>query len=652
VHAAAPDHWQRRCRVHWQHAPAMHAGEHWQLLLRLRRPRAAANPGRSLPVLQLLRQGVHADAEVIQSPLDRRTAAAAPGIDPWRERLATAIAADIAERDAAALAVALAVGETSRVSGQQWQAFDAAGITHLVAISGLHVTLFAVLVAAAGRRLWRVCRPLWRWRRDSVAATLGTAAALGYALLAGFSVPTRRTFIMYATWQLLRVAARPTAAAPPLLVALCAVLLFDPLAILGAGFWLSFVAVAVLMHATPPATESLFDWRALWGAQWRVAVGLLPVCVAVFGSVSIAGLGVNFLAIPLFSLVLVPLVLAASACLLWWPAAAQLLLQVFAAVHGWTWPWLLRVSDSDLALWHLPAPWWWVLPAGLATLLLLYPWRWSLRATAALALLPALWPLRPMLLSGEFRLTALDVGQGTAVILQTRAHALLYDNGETWGSGGTQSRGTLLPALRALGIRRLDAVILPRLDNDRAAGFVALRAAVPVLDQWTGATVLPPEFQPCQAGNRWRWDGVALDLLDGGTCTLQVRSTVGSALLASELQSTDATALRAAAASRSDWLLVPRNGYASGDAPELRAALGARVAVVSQTAARAKLQTVRRSIEAWQTAGARVLVTGLDGAITAEFGPRGLRLTTGNAAAECSPVSCAACGKSCALAGQ
>jgi competence protein ComEC len=361
---------------------------------------------------------------------------------------------------------------------------------------------------------------------------------------------------------------------------------------------------------------------------------------------------VNFVAIPLFSCVLVPLVLAASACVLWWPALAHGLLQLFGLVHGWTWPWLLLIADSEFALWRLPAPAWWLPLAVLAAVLLLFPWHWRLRGSAVLALLPALWPPLPTLQHGEFRLTTLEVGQGTAVIVQTRAHALLYDDGETWGSGGARSRGTVLTALRWLGVRQIDAVILPRLDNDRAAGLVALRAAVPVLAQWTAAGNAPPEFQPCRAGIGWQLDGIQFELLDGAGCVLWLRGGGGSALLASEAQASDTQALLAAGLTQADWVLVPRHGYASGDAPELRARLRARIAVLSQTAAGAGLGTVRRSIDAWQATGARVLVTGLDGSVTSEFRRRGLRLATGRAAAECSPVSCPACGKSCALAGQ
>jgi competence protein ComEC len=397
--------------------------------------------------------------------------------------------------------VALAVGETQYVSIEQWRIFNATGITHLIAISGLHVTLFSLLMSALARRLWTLVPAFQGWRRESFAALLGVTAAGAYALLSGFSVPTQRTLIMLATWHLLRAAARHPAAAPALPVALLLVLLLDPLASLAAGFWLSFVAVAVLLHATTATSGGHLDCRALWHTQWRVAAGLLPVTVAVFGSVSMAGLVVNFIVIPLFSLLLVPLVLAATVALALCPLLADWLLWLLAWLHAWFWPALVAVGQSDFALWRMQPPWWWFVLAVPAAALTLLSWRWSPRFTALLALLPALYPLTRTLQSGEFRLTVLDVGRGLAVVVQTARHALLFDNGESWGSNGAQSRGAVVPALRALRVTQLDQVWVPKLNNDRAAGLVILAAELPVREWQAGPGALPPEFQPLSA---WR----------------------------------------------------------------------------------------------------------------------------------------------------
>ncbi|MFO1400529.1 MAG: ComEC/Rec2 family competence protein [Steroidobacteraceae bacterium] len=235
-------------RVGWEGAPPLRVGETWRLLVALRAPRLRANPGGADGVMALRRQRIHGFARVLASPLDRRVAAGAWSIDRLREDVATAIGRAVPEREAAALIAALAVGDTRRVSVEQWRVFNATGLTHLVAISGLHVTLFGVVAAALARRLWGLSRALVRHvAREGCALLAGLLAATGYALLAGFSVPAQRTLIMLAAWCLTRLLRRPPGVAPPLAVALVGVLLLDPFAPLAPGFWLSFVAVAALM---------------------------------------------------------------------------------------------------------------------------------------------------------------------------------------------------------------------------------------------------------------------------------------------------------------------------------------------------------------------------------------------------------------------
>jgi len=191
------------------------------------------------------RDGVHLHARVLPSVLNTRLALAAPSIDAVRARIATRIASRVADPDAAGLITALAVGLTDGMSTDQWRVFNATGTTHLVAISGMHVTLFALLAFAAARRLWRLL-PGRALEREPFALLAGIAAAGGYALLAGFSVPTQRTWLMLAVFAGARLGARPLDAARTWSLALILVLLLDPRAPLAAGFWLSFVAVGVI----------------------------------------------------------------------------------------------------------------------------------------------------------------------------------------------------------------------------------------------------------------------------------------------------------------------------------------------------------------------------------------------------------------------
>jgi competence protein ComEC len=636
--------WPLRVRLLWRRAPPVAVGERWQLPVALTELIRVRNPGQGWFDRQSLRAGLHAGGVVLESRLIQRLQSAPLSIDGLRAWLSAAIHAQIAERDSAALLVALAVGDTQYVSREQWRVFNAVGITHLIAISGLHVTLFSLLTAAAARHIWALLPWLCRHvRREHCAALIGVSAACIYALLSGFSVPAQRTLVMLATWHGLRCLARPAAVAPALAVALLWVLCLDPLAPLGAGFWLSFAAVAVLMHALPagpaPAGNAAGLMRRgahaaleLWRTQWRVAVGLLPVTLAVFGSASIAGLYVNLFAIPLFSFALVPLILLSLPLLPTWPVGAHVLLQIAAWIAAATMPWLTRAADWEFALWRIQAPVWAVLLAVPAVWLLLLPGRWFLRGTAYCALLPLLWPRESALASGEFTATMLDTGRGQAVVLRTAHHALLYDNGEHWGSDGAITREVLLPALRAARLRNVDRVLMPRLDNDRGVGLAALAVEVSV-GRWQtgGATAeLPPEFAPCARGERWQWDGVQFENLLEGECAVRVSVSAAAGgsgarlLLAAEIDRDAQRRLIDAGAARSDALIVPRHAASTAYLSAFRDASAARWALVAQSRRAAASASVQRTLQAWRDGGARLWVTGVDGAVTLRGSIRGI----------------------------
>ena len=585
-----------RATLHWADAPALRAGEHWRLLVQLRAPAVAVNPGSTGSAAQWLRQRVHASGQVLASNLDIRLAPAPRSLDALRERIAEAIEARVAERDSAALIIALAIGDTQRVSVEQWRVFNAVGITHLVAISGLHVTLFCQLCAALTGLLWGRCAPLQRCLpRHSCAALVGLLASLAYALLAGWSVPTQRTLLMLATWHGLRMAARPRPAARTFASGLVGVLLLDPLAPLAAGFWLSFLAVGALLLQGALTPQVMHGWRGMLRTQGQVTAALVPVTIAVFGSVSMAGLAVNLLAIPVFSLLLVPLVLGATVALGVWPTLATGLFKLATLLIGLTWPALRAAAGSPLALLRAAPPTWWYLLAVAAVAVALLPWRPWMRVTALLALLPATVPASTSQPQGGFAATVFDVGRGQAVLVRTAGHALLFDDGENWGSGGAISAARLLPALRYYDVRRLDVLLLPRLDADRGAGVLALAAAVPPSALLAGGErELPPEFAACRAGTRWRWDGVDFELLDASACTLRISAGDSVLVLTGPLPP----------------------GAASHERQSVQFNAGAtQLALLSATARAAQEASVANAASTWRAAGAVVFVTGLDGAL-------------------------------------
>jgi competence protein ComEC len=614
-----------RATLRWPGAPHLRAGERWQLLLLLHAPTAAANPGSSADASQWLRLRVHASGQVLVSALNRRLAQAPLALDGLRERIANAIAARVVERDAAALIIALAVGDTQRVSSEQWRVFNAAGITHLVAISGLHVTLFCQLCAALTAMLWNRCAGLQRWLpRHSCAVLVGLLASFGYALLAGWSVPTQRTLLMLATWHGLRMTARPRPAARTLSAGLCGVLLIDPLAPLAAGFWLSFLAVSVLLVQAAMTAPAVSGWRALVHTQGQVTIALVPVTVAVFGSVPVAGLAVNLVAIPLFSLLLVPLVLGATVLLGACPALATPLYRLAALLIDASWPALHAAASSPVALLRAAPPAWWYALAVVAVFVALLPWRAWMRTTALLALLPAMLPANIRVPPGSFAATILDVGRGEAVLVRTARHALMFDDGESWGSNGSIVAARLVPALRHYSLARLDAVLLPQLDPDRGAGVLALAAALPVDALLAGvAREPPPEFSACREGARWSWDGVEFELLDADGCVLRIAAGGSILTLIGARYGTDPARWLGAQPGRVAAVLWPPGAGAAQVEARPLAASTTRVALFSTTARAALAAKPAAGLRAWRDAGARVYLTGVDGALELEYAASG-----------------------------
>ncbi|MFO7325481.1 MAG: ComEC/Rec2 family competence protein [Pseudomonadota bacterium] len=520
-----PDWPAQRWRVRLPSAMEAPApGETWQYALRFDPPRDPAQ--RRL----LLRDHVGASARLVEGPFNHRLAPAAGGIDGLRARLARRISDQVADPSAAALLAALAVGVTGEVSTRQWQVFNATGITHLVAISGMHVTFFAMLSMAAARRLWRRL-PAGRWlpRREAFAAGVGIVLALLYALLSGFSVPAQRTVVMLSAFLVARECARCTRAAWSVAAALWAVLLYDPLAALSAGFWLSFLAVGAIVMLAGARLAPAAPLATAVRVQWLVSIALLPVTVAIFGTFSAVGLLANALAIPVFTLLLVPPVLLATACYLV-PGVAgwcgDVLVAIAAQVCAALWPFLTWCAGLPGALWHAMAPLGWYLVALPAVLVALLPVA-PPRRLAALLLLGSVFLLRePRPRAGELWIDVPPAGAAVA-LLRTRNHQLLWGTAESHGAGGRAFARHVLPLLRAGPHDVLDLWLPGTLTRDVQAALALGAATAEVRSALLPpARAAPPEMQHCMA-SAWHWDGLDFELApraDGRACEVTARA--------------------------------------------------------------------------------------------------------------------------------
>lgn len=640
----------------WHALPPLHAGERWQLTVRLKRPHGNVNPGGFDYERWLLEQGVRATGYVRPAPDNRRLDAFVPGLMNAVERLREGVR----ERFRKALPagaytgvlVALAVGDQRSIPPELWRVFARTGISHLVAISGMHVTMIAALFAAAVGGLWRRSPTLaLRWPAQQAGAVAGFAMAFAYCLLAGWGVPAQRTLYMLGCVALALVARRETAPARVLALALAVVLVLDPWAVMAAGFWLSFGAVALLFLVS---SGRLAPEGRLWSAlrtQWAVTLGLVPALLVLFQQFSLVSPLANAIAIPLVSFVVTPLAIG----------FAILPLQMLADLaHGALVLMMVPIqwlAGLPWASWQQAAPPLWLAAlASVGCVWALLPRGTPARGVGLAMVLPLLlWtPARPA--PGEARVTVLDVGQGLAVHVQTARHDLIYDTGPAFSADANSGERILLPYLRAVGVRRLDTLVVTHQDNDHSGGAEAVLTGIPVdevrsslSENHPARLIAGPRHQPCVAGQGWDWDGVRLTMLHPGrpaddspgsktnevACVLRIEAGGLSALLTSDIEAASERTLLQDQAGRlaSDVLVVPHHGSRSSSTAAFIEATRPRW-VVFPVGYLNRFRHPNAQVWArWAATGAAMWRTDVAGAVTVHLAPGGPRLETAREAA-------------------
>lgn len=618
-------------------------GERWQLTVRLKRPHGLSNPGGFDYAAWLLQRGIRATGYVRQDAGNRRIDDFVPGfmtvVHRARDSLRREFAATLGDGAWSGILIALAIGDQRAIEQSQWETFRRTATGHLVAISGLHVSLVALAFGGLAGWLWRcvprlvVCVPA-----RTVAVLCGLAAAAGYALLAGLGLPTQRALIMLTVAALALAGGRQAEPTRILALAVLCVLMADPWAVLSPGFWLSFGAVAVIVLVAAGRLVPERGLRAAVRVQVAITLLLAPLLWALFGAFSLVSPLANALAIPLVSFVIAPLVLLAV--LLPW----SWLLHAAHAVTGWLMLCLDALAGMPFALWHGPQLPLVLILCGLAGgVWTLMPRGTPARYAGVMAMLPLLlWsPPRPP--EGSFVLTVLDVGQGLAVHVQTARHDVLYDAGPSFGGGQDAGGRVVLPYLRAQGVRRLHALVLSHGDSDHVGGARSVLAGLPVGSVWVGAEaegVTGTVSRRCTAGDGWQLDGVELRFIhpadasiaparrNEGSCVLRVMSEHGVALLPGDVGHPVEHRLAAAEPGllAADLVVAPHHGSRSSSSSALVEASGAAHVVHAVGNLNRHRHPHPEVWARWQAAGARNWRTDAQGAVVARFEGGGVRV--------------------------
>ncbi len=627
----------RKLRLSWSKTAELPLpGQHWRLVVRLKQPRGYMNPGGFDYEGWLFRHGIGATGYVV-----RERAAVLDDVRRFpllrvRAQVMGALRQALPDDAFAGLAAALVIGDESGISREQWRVFRETGTAHLVSISGLHISLMAGLVFLLIRFTWR--RSAWLCMRIPVtlAATFGALlAAIFYAAMAGFSVPTQRALIMLAAVAGATLLRRHVRAADALGVALLAVLLLDPLSAGEVGFWLSFGAVAAIFYVFSGRIGlSRSRVRELLRTQWAVSIGLLPLLVFFFQRTALVAPLANIAAVPVYSLLVVPLALLGTAMLMLWSWGGALLLKGATGIMALTWPLLVRFAQLPGAQLEAPSPgmvtvaaallgcFWLLMPRGL-------PARWL----GLVFLLPLFLSFPSGIPPGGFNVTLLDVGQGLSAVVRTARHTLIYDTGPAFSEYADTGQLVVIPWLHNQGIGTPDLTLVSHGDNDHAGGLRSLRAAYPRMPVLSGAAGRFAGARACLRGQSWEWDEVRFAILapdaDGPTdgndasCVLRVSGAGGSALLVGDLMRPGEQHLLALTRHglASDLLVVPHHGSLSSSSADFINAVAPQFALFPVGYRNRWGFPKAKVVAAYRAAGAELLDTATAGAIEIHLWP-------------------------------
>ncbi len=624
----------------------LHAGERWKLSVRLKQPHSTRNPFTSDFEAWALERSIGATGYIHNSTMPQRLSASvfkpAYLIERMRESLRERFHATLQEAPYAGILVALAIGDQASISRDEWRLFTRTGVNHLMSISGLHITLLASLFFGVTYWLWRRSnRLMLRLPARKAAALVGVATALGYSLLSGFEIPAQRTFFMLSTFAAMLFLSRNVAPSQMLAAALLVVLLLDPWAVQAPGFWLSFGAVSLIFYVSANRLGRP-HWLAEYGkVQWAMSIGLAPPLLALFQQLSLVSPIANAFAIPMISLLVVPLTLLGTLPGFGWSLhLAQHVLSVCMS--------LLELLDHlPVSVWtqHAPPTWAIVLAVG-GILWVLAPRGFPLRPLGFTLLLPMFFiqPASPS--PGTARLWIFDVGQGLAVAVQTQQHTLLFDTGPDYAGEADSGNRIIVPAMRGLGMDHLDTLILSHGDIDHIGGTDSILQAIPTglaltsMDRDDLRLSGAEEIQNCHEGLQWSWDGVTFDILhppasavrkrhdNEQSCVLRISAGNRHILITGDIEKESEARLLAlhSHALQADLLVAPHHGSRSSSSPAFIQAVNPRYVAFTSGFRNRFHHPHSEVIARYARLGTTILRSDHDGAISVTLAPSDIKV--------------------------
>lgn len=582
-----------KIRLRWFDAPfEIVTGDCWQLYVKLKKPRNFFTPGSFDVEKHMFSQKIHAIGTVIKNnnnllikPYEHQQFNYNIFIDHIRQKIVNKINTNNHFTRPNIIA-ALSLGVKNNIALEDLVVFQNTGTLHLLAISGLHISFMIGVGFYLSNLLWKnIASNYWLEKIPApiVAANCGICCAILYASLSGFFVATKRAFIMAVLYLLAVIYRQEITKIQIYYYALILILIIEPFAILSSGFWLSFIAVGILLYKKP---------NNLISGNLAIFIGLLPVSCFVFGSINIISIVANFFAVPYFGVFILPWVFMGIVLygvgnlyigyivLKFADFNLQLLifvlnkLQQIATINiGIASPNILVLILSSIgSIWLL-------LPKGLLN-----------RYIAIICFLPLFFDKQEMIKHDDALISFLDVGQGLATVIKLQNHIILYDVGP--------DNKVVVNYLKNFKHRIIHSVIVSHTDFDHIGGLKDIINYSVVNNFITNKNYNASglESLTCNANQAWSIDGLNFKFLNpainldinnntnnDNSCVLKISNANFSVLLTGDISNKAEKLLikNHYADLKADLLLIPHHGSRHSSSLEFIQAVQPRYAVVS-----------------------------------------------------------------------
>lgn len=528
----------------YRHCPELHTGQYWRLIAKLKKPRNLGNPGAFNYVNWLSARHIHWSGNAYTGSFQ--------SVNPpnhlfsllqVREHLSNKMASLDQDEKTFGIIEALTLGLNTHITKSEWDLFRRTGTTHLIDISGAHIGL------VAGITFYLMC---WCWSRfgaislswpaPKVASIVALSISLIYTLLSGFAIPAQRAFLACSFMLLRNFCNQRFSVWQAWRYALLSVLVFEPHAVLSAGFYLSFIGVAILVLVNQRVSVS--GMRKRLALQLACVTGMMPLTLFWFSYGSINGILANIFAIPWVELWIVPLgllIMLLPHCMLIpgmiWALKSSILLLLYFL----NWVDSFAVFNLTFSFHDITSPL--ALMMTLCAALFL-PIR-QLVFPLGIMVVAASIPYHLNIREGTARVDVIDVGQGLGVVIQTAHHVLIYDTGVQFFQGSDMGKIAMVPYLKTMGIKKIDKIVISHPDIDHRGGLKSIEECFPVQE----LVVDNPDYyhrgSPCHDYPSWTWDGILFQFFpikyvanhqNNRSCVLQISTPSSQVLLTGDIE--------------------------------------------------------------------------------------------------------------------